>query len=213
MAPKTISEDLLEELQEKYDKNDDEKLTFQEFQGLAAEIRQRQKLPPARLEDVQAVFREIDKDNSGKVSFSELDKAAGLLQQRLAAAKAKAPAAQAKAISPQLLTELREKYDKNDDDKLNLQEFQALAAEIRQRQNQPPARQADVQAVFQEIDKDGSGTVSFSELDKAAGLLQQRLADSDWLQQNSKGKGTCCTSQGHLTTAPDGVAREIRQER
>eukprot|EP00930_Biecheleria_cincta_P055957 TRINITY_DN4219_c0_g1_i2.p1 TRINITY_DN4219_c0_g1~~TRINITY_DN4219_c0_g1_i2.p1 ORF type:complete len:707 (+),score=196.03 TRINITY_DN4219_c0_g1_i2:215-2335(+) len=176
MAPKTISEDLLEELQEKYDKNDDEKLTFQEFQGLAAEIRQRQKLPPARLEDVQAVFREIDKDNSGKVSFSELDKAAGLLQQRLAAAKAKAPAAQAKAISPQLLTELREKYDKNDDDKLNLQEFQALAAEIRQRQNQPPARQADVQAVFQEIDKDGSGTVSFSELDKAAGLLQQRLA-------------------------------------
>lgn len=162
---KVFSAPQMKELRQKFDKNGDGSLSFEEFKNLSASLRKQAGKPAVNSDILKTIFKEFDLNNSGSMSFEELDHAQSLIQKRLQ-----------DVLSPQQLAKLREKYDKNDDDKLNLKEFKGLATEMRKLTGKQPVGDADLQAIFKELDKNNSGTISFTELDQAAALLQMRVA-------------------------------------
>lgn len=174
---KVFSAQQLKELRKKYDKNDDGSLSLEEFSTLSAALRKQAGKPAVSSDILRAIFKEFDLNNSGRMSFEELDHAASLIQKRLQ-----------NVLTPAQLAQLREKYDKNDDDKLNLQEFKGLANEMRKITGKPPVGDADLQAIFKEVDRNNSGTISFAELDQAGALLQMRVAKAKLAAAKPKSK-------------------------
>ncbi|CAJ1336215.1 unnamed protein product [Effrenium voratum] len=89
-----ISAQQLKQLRNKYDKDGNGDLSWEEFKALALEVGQLQGLKtPVSEEKLQKIFQGLDADSSGSVNFQEFEAAHAKLQEQLqAAAKAKAKA-------------------------------------------------------------------------------------------------------------------------
>jgi len=169
LADKTqLTAQQLEQLQTKYDKNNDKVLSLQEFTGLLTEASQLLGLPVPSTAQIDKIFSDLDKDKSKSVSFQELNAAQATLQKQIQAAGPQ-------ALTAQQLDQLQKKYDKNNDKKLSMQEFKDIVTEASQLLGVAVPSELQMQAIFNDIDTDKSGMIEFAEFDAAQAELQKRI--------------------------------------
>ncbi|CAK9053742.1 [Pyruvate dehydrogenase (acetyl-transferring)] kinase isozyme 4 [Durusdinium trenchii] len=199
----------LENLKKKYDKNANASLDFNEFSQLCREIASLQKKDLPSEEDLEDIFDEFDKDDSDQLSMQEFNWAYAALQKKIQEApatkvKGKAPPppppkkakAQGRAatagtanLSEAQLTQLRERYDTNQDKRLSEEEFDGMAREIAEMTGQKLPSDASLKDVFKMFDKDGSGTMSMEEFNWAYATLQQEVEEAAALKIQARVRG------------------------
>eukprot|EP00427_Karlodinium_veneficum_P019590 CAMPEP_0169125718 /NCGR_PEP_ID=MMETSP1015-20121227/35045_1 /TAXON_ID=342587 /ORGANISM="Karlodinium micrum, Strain CCMP2283" /LENGTH=190 /DNA_ID=CAMNT_0009189295 /DNA_START=37 /DNA_END=608 /DNA_ORIENTATION=+ len=94
------------------------------------------------------------------------------------------------SITQQDLRILRAKYDLNGDNKITFPEAKQMAEEIRIREGVgQPLPDQKLLSIFNKLDEDGSGKITFEEFDGAFDLLQQEKAAKRQQMSQMKGKG------------------------
>lgn len=132
----------------KIDSNLDGKIDIEEFMVLFEDMLVRLSL----LQSARGKFEELDVDKSGFLEAGEIDR----LVELVLAAYVEKPVEERAKFQKTLISQL----DKNKDGKLDIREFTDLWEEMMKRMSLI----SDARVKFNELDKDGSGYLEFSEL-------------------------------------------------
>eukprot|EP00931_Biecheleriopsis_adriatica_P016602 TRINITY_DN12184_c0_g1_i1.p1 TRINITY_DN12184_c0_g1~~TRINITY_DN12184_c0_g1_i1.p1 ORF type:complete len:846 (+),score=209.82 TRINITY_DN12184_c0_g1_i1:207-2744(+) len=188
-----IKDEDLKVVFEDFDKDDSGQLSSKEFDWAYATLQQN--IQEQAATKIQAVFRGgqartaaaakagAPSPSKPKAGAPSKPKAPSPPKPKAAAskakAKAKAPTAGTASLSPAQLRILRDKFDKDKDQKLGFSEFVELSEKIAQIQGKPfdNAKQY-LKDVFDQFDQDGSGTMSFEEFDWAFATLEETITEA-----------------------------------
>lgn len=108
------------------------------------------------------------------------------------------------ACTKEELSLLRYKYDKDQNGKINFTEAKEMAEEIRKREGVPaPLPHDKLLSIFQKLDDDGSGTLTFDEFEDAFELLREQRVASKGKQGKGKGKTGKTGKTGQPGAVPD----------
>lgn len=155
-GPQLTKEQLAEikEAFDMFDKNKDGSITTKELGKAMRELGAK----PTKKE-LKKFIKDIDKDGNGKIEWAEfLEFSTRTLQQD---AEEKKDGAAAPKLPPEKEAEIREAFnlfDKNGDGTINTKELSAVMEEL----GQKPTKK-ELKDFMKEVDKDGSGTIDFSE--------------------------------------------------